>query len=279
MKRIAGIVLYNPEVDRLKENMAAIMPQVDELLLVENGSHDASFLNQFEGIEKVVIIRNNASKGIAYALNQILEYAYSRGYEWALTLDQDSVCPNNLIAEYEKYVGFDLVGMICPLISDRNVGQLEWSGEREYDIVDACITSASLVNVNAWRLVGGFWNELFIDMVDFDICWSLKEHGFRIIRVNNVLLSHEVGNGKKVHFRGKDVGVYNHSPLRDYYIIRNSIAVGRRHHRLGQCARWCLKRVYLINRYESKLFTKNLYMIKGVFHGLIGRLGEYKDKS
>ncbi|MCQ2129999.1 MAG: hypothetical protein MJY94_01240 [Bacteroidales bacterium] len=34
MRIIAGIVLYNPEVERLNENVAAILPQVNELLIL-----------------------------------------------------------------------------------------------------------------------------------------------------------------------------------------------------------------------------------------------------
>lgn len=273
MKRIAGIVLYNPEVERLKENIGAIIPQVDELLLVENGSCDTSFLNQFEDIEKVVIIRNNGSKGVAYALNQILEYASINGYEWALTLDQDSVCPDNLINLYSEYIDDETVGMICPRVKDRNFGEIEYSCQLRSQIVDSAITSASMLRISAWRDCGGFWNDLFIDMVDFDICWSLQEKGYKIVQVNDTVLYHEIGHGKMVRFRGKDVAIYNHSPFRDYYIVRNSIAVGRKHGRLVQCTRWIAKRFFLINRYEKDIFRKDLNMFLGLIHGFCGRLG------
>ena len=34
----AGIVLYNPEPDRLKENIAAIDKQVETIILIDNNS-------------------------------------------------------------------------------------------------------------------------------------------------------------------------------------------------------------------------------------------------
>ena len=34
----AGIVLFNPEISRLKENITHILGQVDRLILVDNGS-------------------------------------------------------------------------------------------------------------------------------------------------------------------------------------------------------------------------------------------------
>ena len=34
----AGIVSYNPDLKRLKENIDAIFPQVDEVIVFDNGS-------------------------------------------------------------------------------------------------------------------------------------------------------------------------------------------------------------------------------------------------
>ena len=34
----AGIVTFNPDIGRLKENIDAILPQVSELVIVDNGS-------------------------------------------------------------------------------------------------------------------------------------------------------------------------------------------------------------------------------------------------
>ena len=40
LKVLAGIVLYNPDLERLSENVSAIIPQVDILLLVDNKSNN-----------------------------------------------------------------------------------------------------------------------------------------------------------------------------------------------------------------------------------------------
>ena len=45
MMIIAGIVLYNPDISRLKENISAIRPQVDKVVLIENGSSDLTYLD------------------------------------------------------------------------------------------------------------------------------------------------------------------------------------------------------------------------------------------
>ena len=96
MEIITGIILYNPDLSRLRENISAILPQVDNVVLVENGSSDITYLKELED-EKIELIVNDENMGIAYALNQVMQYAHDNSYEWALTLDQDSVVPPGLV--------------------------------------------------------------------------------------------------------------------------------------------------------------------------------------
>jgi rhamnosyltransferase len=214
--------------------------------------------------------------GIAVAQNKICQYAKEHGYKWAITLDQDSVCPTNLVKEYEKIYHDSKIGMICPKVIDRNFGEITYGIDHTgVEEVEQCIASASAIRISAWQVVGGFYEPLFIDSVDFDICWSLREHGYKILRTNDVKLLHEVGHSRVVHFAGKTRQIYNHSPLRYYYMIRNAFITGRRHHRLLRNLRASVRLIYQINRYESNRYEKNKMLIVGFFHGLIGKTGKY----
>lgn len=273
-KIAAGIVLYNPDIDRLQENINAIIRQVDEVILFNNGGVDIECLNNLQ--VTILSAEPTSNVGIAKALNEICNYAIKQGYEWILTLDQDSVVSNNLIEEYSAYTQLKEVAVICPRIVDRNINSGNEATEKPYEYTEFCITSASLVRLSAWKAVDGFWKELFIDMVDFDFCWAIIENGYKILKVNTTHILHEIGHGKTVSFKNKKDAVYNHAAIRCYYIARNSIAVGRKHNRLVQCIRWTLKRMYLIAKYEENRYKKLLYMFKGIFHGIIGRLGEFQ---
>ena len=68
MEMVTGIILYNPDLSRLRENISAILPQVDKVVLVENGSSDITYLKELED-EKIELIVNEENMGIAYALN------------------------------------------------------------------------------------------------------------------------------------------------------------------------------------------------------------------
>jgi len=269
----AGIVTYNPSISRLRENIDAILPQVGKVIIFDNGSKNIADIEK-EFRDTCTIVKASRNIGIASALNRICGICKNDGCDWALTLDQDSVCTENLVDEYSRFTSLPDVGIISPIINDRSMGEIEWNSEEEYDVIDSCITSGSMINLKAWQEAGGFWEELFIDMVDFDICWSLKEKGYRTIRVNSITLLHELGHSKAVLFRGNQVAVLNHTPQRYYYIARNTIAVGRRHHRKMQCLRWNLKRLYLVLAYEQDRHAKLKYMLSGMKDGFLNRLGE-----
>ncbi len=262
MPVLCAIIVFNPDHERLKENILAIKDQVDKLVLYDNGGLDKDILPM--GVD---ILGDASNIGMASAMNSVFEYAQTGGFDRVLTLDQDSVCPPGLIEEYEKGFMEPDVAMISPCISDRNYGSMDYDkGQASvpFEEIDACITSGAMLRVDAWKQVGGFWDELFIDMVDFDMCWTLKEAGFTVMRANNVTLLHEIGHSRRVRFMGKDEVVYNHAPERCYYMTRNSLAVGRKHKRTSQCVRWLIKRSLLINLFEKQRPAKNKMIVKGV---------------
>lgn len=263
---IAGIVLYNPNEQRLRENISAIEQQVESLIFVDNGSHSLpSWIGNYK------VIYNKENLGIAQALNQICQYAQERGEEWVLTLDQDSVCPDGMIEEYAKHTTAQEVGMICPNIVDRNYHDDSKSEGTEF--VSSCITSGSMIRISAWKAVGGFCEDYFIDNVDFDMCFCLREHGFKILKTNTVSLLHEIGHSRKVRFMGSDWMLFNHSPLRCYYITRNTILFGKRHGMLLKNIYRSLMRTLVINIYEDNKWAKDKMIAKAYWHALIGHYG------
>ena len=92
------VVSYNP-TQQIIENVKALIPQVAEILIVDNGS-DAGSLRILEELSKesaVTVEHNRSNLGIATALNQGVKYASERGYEWLATFDQDSLAPVNYL--------------------------------------------------------------------------------------------------------------------------------------------------------------------------------------
>ena len=252
----AGIVLYNPDVLRLAESIEVVLPQVQALILIDNTSANIQpVCERWAEIEKIVIIRNAHNLGIAKALNQICERAESNSFDWVLTLDQDSLCENNIIKKFTPYTTLKRVGIICPRIKYENIENNE-KFKNEYEYIEACMTSASLTLTKAWRMAGGFDEWMFIDYVDNDFCMRLKLAGYRVLRVNTTVLSHQLGNSKEINLLfGIKVFVTNHSPFRNYYYVRNSIYFIRKYRK--QINVWKYFMILIYVEIKKLVFEKN----------------------
>lgn len=223
---IAGITTYNPDMTRLKFNIDAIVTQVDIVLIVDNASSNISEIEAgFLDYPSVKIVKNKKNMGIAYAMNKIGEFALNNGYDWFLTLDQDSICPTNMIEMYSRYVN-ENVAIIAPYIDFNtsfisnlfHLKKKEIAKTHEVEIIKYAVSSGQFIQTNAWKKVKGFWEFLFIDYVDQEFCFNVTRNGYSILRVNFVKMQHEPGISVKIF----GVQTAKQSAMREYYCARNS---------------------------------------------------------
>lgn len=268
----AGIVTYNPEISRLKENLESIIHQVDIVVIWDNGSTNIREIEKLYLLEnKLLVIRDGVNKGIAHGLNQICRWGYNNGYQWVLTLDQDSVCPEQLIDKLYRFSENDNVAIISPRIvyrynesisKKKNIGDIANFAES----VDWVITSASLTRISSWKEIGGFDDRLFIDKVDYDFCYRLKQSGYLILRVNDVALLHELGNMNCKRIGHRIIHVTNHQPIRYYYMSRNTIFLKKKLG-YGTPTLDILKIIFKVTLYEGKKADKLKAIIRGILDG------------
>ncbi|MBT8944372.1 hypothetical protein BTJ16_04070 [Lactobacillus delbrueckii subsp. bulgaricus] len=267
---IAGVVTYNPRITLLQKNLSALRELVDRVIVVDNGSVNLTDIKKIiGGIGSISLIENQRNLGIARALNEIMETAIEYEYSWVLTMDQDSVVPTNLVSEYVKYLDSS-VGMLCPIIFDRNKNQLPTTYLGTHEVKE-CITSGSLVNVSAWQKVNGFDEKLFIDGVDFDFCERIKKSNYRILEVGTVVLSHAIGNITMRKFFFWDVAVKNHSAFRKYYIARNTIYLAKKNGNVARQIKSYLqvaKQVSIVIMYEQDKKQKLIAICRGMIEGV-----------
>lgn len=267
----AGIVLYNPDLNILKENIDSIYKQVEYVVLIDNNSNNIEeIINLSNSYKNIEIVRNKKNLGVATALNQIIKICDKREIKWVLTLDQDSVCPENIIDEYIKYIDIEKIAIITLQIVDRN-NKFEFKKSNKFEFVDMCITSASLTNVDICKRVGLFDENLFIDYVDFEYCIRLKRNGYKILKVNSIALLHRLGNMKIYKLFGKSIHVTNHNNIRNYYIIRNMIYTYRKHKDLIKFTNiftGVIIAIFKISIYENKKILKLKSILKGIIDGV-----------
>ena len=243
-KRIAaGIVLYNPDnKDRLLECIDSVSEQFEKLYIFDNSTKKV----EIEYPERVSYITENLNKGIAYALNRIMEVADKEGYDWVVTLDQDSILPKGLLNAYEESIENDNnIAIVCPQVIDLRRTYESIKKEPAHEYVEKCITSASCTSINAWKRVGKFDEWLFIDLVDNEFCKRLRTAGYKILKLNNYVLNQEFGkiitkSEKRQAFWIKlskklnnvNIAKFSYkkfvSPMRVYYTHRNIIYVNKK---------------------------------------------------
>ncbi|WP_342479456.1 glycosyltransferase family 2 protein [Paenibacillus sp. FSL F4-0097] len=274
MKIIGGIILFNPDIYRLKENVNSILPQVDKLYMIDNCSSNIEEIErEFKGLRNITIVNNIRNFGVAKGLNQIMEIAKTQGADWVLTLDQDSICPNDLIVKSSRYIEKRNIGIICPKIIDTKINVLltEPNKDIDYEFVNRCITSASLTNVEIWNEIGFFNDELFIDYVDFDYCARLFINNYKILRMNDVALSHQLGDSKIKKLFFKEIRVTNHSAFRKYFIARNITYYIRKYRKVMNVKLEYLRLIKVLTLaifFESNKKEKIKNYFKGILHGL-----------
>lgn len=273
----AGIVSYNPDINKMMMNYHAIKPQVDVIIIVDNGSENIGELKEHLKLKKdTILIENSKNEGIAKALNQIFTRARECCYKWVLTLDQDSVCSSDIISTYIKHLSLEKVGILCPKViyeekDTERKSYLTHGFDAESNSVDACMTSGSLTSVEAWTVCGKFDEWMFIDLVDNDFCMRLKKHDYKILRINSATIRHQLGTQETIKlFYGIKIIIYNHSPTRNYYFVRNSIYLIKKHwkisncfHNLGILIYWESKKL----AFEKRKMENLKSLIKGIKDG------------
>lgn len=226
-KVCAGIVTYNPNVDLFLQCFESVKKQVDKVYIFDNGSKNRAELQKLLKNENVTTIYNSMNVGIAKALNVLCKRARDDGYDWILTMDQDSICDDDMVVALYNHTGIESVGIVAPRVEFRVNGEvIHETRNQGHDIeeVKACITSGSLTRIAAWRKIGGFDEWMFIDHVDNEFCTHLYVEGYSVIRVNDAVLYQRAGEMKYLSLPGgKKILLPYYSEFRNYYICRNTV--------------------------------------------------------
>lgn len=218
---IALIVSYNGGSD-LVETIAALAPQVQKILVLDNGSTDEnqSIISALIADFGISLVRFGCNMGIGFALNRGLEIAKNENFGWVLTMDQDSIAAPNMVsamlASAKKVSGMKI---ICPSLAI-NGGNFF---PRDDQFVAYAITSGNLVPMDVIAKIGGFNEEYFIDSVDFEFSLRVRSNQIQIVQSGRAGLFHRLGETTAVRFFSATYNYTRHSPLRRYYMVRNHL--------------------------------------------------------
>lgn len=152
--------------------------------------------------------------GLARAYNSALEIAHADGFDWLLTLDQDSLLPTNFlvrIVELARTLQVATeIGAIVPQITGdgRNLSPFQFflgSIPRwfRYGFVGTpqgatyALNSAATLRVTALRDVGGYDPMFPLDVSDINLFHRLFRAGKKVFVAGDLLISHDFSLLKK----------------------------------------------------------------------------------
>ena len=262
MCKVAAIIIsYNPD-NNLLDSINLLINQVEKIIIVDNGSESQKKknINLIKDIDnkKIEVIFNEENLGIATALNIGVKEALNQGYNWILTMDQDSKASSNMVEKmFEVYNTIDEserkeILSIFPNFVDERIQSIEEnSNMNSYEYVDADITSGNLLRAEVFDKVGFFDDSLFIDLVDTDFCMRLNEKNIKMIKVRDAILYHSLGESQTVKSIFGKFNTSNHSALRRYYMTRNRFYTWEKYKDLNS---------FTLNR-DKKLFKKEFIKI------------------
>lgn len=246
-KTYAVIVTYNPDLPILRRQILAVKDSVG-IVVIDNLSANVNGVVEMIAeldLADLHLVRNDSNVGLATAQNQGIRKAKELGASHVIIFDQDSVPEPNMMQELHRAEALLLargekVGAVGPLtydpISSVNYPITKYRGpliQRYHpvpgEITDASfiIASGSLVRISVLDEVGLMLDELFIDYIDVEWGYRVQSRGYKLFINADARMSHMVGD-QRVKFFGRSIS--KHSPLRRYYLTRNSFLVLRLKH-------------------------------------------------
>ena len=277
MKIAGAVVWYNPS-SKDKNNINTYLNNLDVLYIMDNSSSK----NEVSvDSKKIKYIFNNSNNGIAKALNDAAKLAIADGYDWLLTMDQDTSMNEECFVKFGdvlKKMNTDKIGIITPWHKTK----LDVSKpEEEYTYPNQVMTSANLVNLKILKKLDFFNEDLFIDGIDIEYGLRLNKNGYKILQCNDVSVDHNLGDIEYHKFFKKVFMCTNHNYLRQYYMARNYRYI--RDMYIDYDKDFCevlvkiKSNIFKIFMYEKDSYRKLKYMFKGIRDYKKGVKGKIKE--
>jgi rhamnosyltransferase len=298
MNIVAVVVTYHPEFETLSALLNALKPQVNYVVVVDNGS-DGNFAGWFDRFRSQAVhgIFLGSNIGVAAAQNAGVDWARQQKADCAVLFDQDSLPAPDMVRRLAEVIqakqeqGCRVAAVGPKYIDERNpehpsfvrlaglgaeTPRCETPGDSV--LTDFVISSGALVPLTTLDEVGGMMDCLFIDQVDIEWGLRAKSFGYQSYGVCAATMRHSLGENP-ISFMGRKI--LHHGPLRHYYIFRNAVwLLFKPYIPLGWKLLFIRMLVLRLGFYVLKGSTRFSHikmMTLGIWHGLLGRMGPFKE--
>ena len=212
------IVVYNPKVDLLVKDICSFIKNVDLLIIWQNSVLSDDVREYISSLGNIIFAGNGINQGIPTALKFALSYAIKNGYDYLLTMDQDSVLEN--FDNYKNTVIKKNQEKTCIVGAYQTFLESKLSEDifSEYKWV---ITSGTIFPIRLLNEIGGFETSFFIDTVDIEVCIRARKYGYKCYICRTGKLIQKYGVKHTIKMLNKTINYVVYSPDRIYGIFRN----------------------------------------------------------
>lgn len=280
------------QIDRLLNQSRSLQ----EIIVVDNRSSDGTLAMLAERFPQITVLPQSENLGAAGGWAAGLQYAaLVKKHDWIWNFDGDSTpsesALESLLAGAEGFAADSQVGMLAPLPMHEETGTLfppwlwkdgfvrppdEFFLQRTW-FADLVIASGCMIHREVVETIGIPRVDFFMDIADFEYCFRLRSHGYKIAVVNQCRMAHELGNLTTVSFAGRSRLWSEHAPWREYYVSRNIIYMGRTLYPTPQIRRalalYLVRHAGAVLLFGSEKWASVWKMLQGACDGLRGKLG------
>jgi rhamnosyltransferase len=287
----AGVVAFHPDLQRLIDLLAALHPQAARVCLFVNGGMDDDQIAACcAACPSLIVIEAPANLGVGEALNILALDALVWGASHLWVFDQDSSPTADLAPRLQSLMTqVRPIGPPPALMAPRLVAPADEPDykpprlQRRPGVADHAqawptqyaATSGSLIDLSAFRAIGPFRADFFIDGIDLE--WGLRAwaRGYSVWIAKDAVMAHRIGAGVERLAGGLTTPAQ--SPMRLASYARNVAAMLRlAHPPLG----WKLRQggylfVQMILLWARRGFAPAFFaaIASAIRAGLAGRLG------
>lgn len=206
---------YNTDINMLRQAIDSILSQTYtnfEFIIVDDASSDGSYAYLKERAledKRIVLLRNDINRGLAYSLNRALEIADG---EYIARMDSDDISFKNRFMEEVSYLdmhpNIDVIGSFAKMIGEANTLSITPFYNAD-DCKSQLLFSPCLIHPTVMMRTEFLkknhlnYNESFLCSQDFELWARCSEYGNLAI-VNKVLLFYRI-HGCQVSNRKREL--------------------------------------------------------------------------
>ncbi len=293
----AVIVTYNADAEELKGLIGSITNSVKRVVIADNGSNNVTEIKSLStSFNNLSVIELGDNMGIGYAQNRGIEAVFAdETIEGVLLFDHDSQPSADMATiladECERLLKQGVkVGAVGPVYLDPRTNNLypisifsgfrliktyPKAGDNTPMTASFLIASGSLIPRKTFETVGGMREDFFIDYIDIEWSFRATHFGFPSFAIPNAKMIHQVGDNR-FKMLGREISI--HSPLRRYYLARNSVFMVKTgyinwRYKVREVF-YSVSRVFVFLIFVDKRMTYLRYIIKGWSDGFKGKYGK-----